>query len=84
MSRMPEFELGASILYRRRFGAEANSKAASGKVFEHVVEVCGQGRAHELLDYDQLRMASRAGEAFPGFVEGPISHGPTFKVAPTV
>ena len=53
-------------------------------MFEHVVEVCGQGRAHELLDYDQLRMASRAGEAFPGFVEGPISHGPTFKVAPSV
>lgn len=35
---------------------------------------------HELLEHDQLKAAMRSGEAFPGFMEGPISHGPTFKV----
>jgi len=63
-----------------KFGPDASSKAAASKVHDHVVEICSKGQYFDLMEFDQLKMAIKSGEAFPLFTEGPIFHEPTFKV----
>lgn len=62
------------------FGPAANAKTPPKEVFDRIQEMCAAGDTSEMLKCDQLRKSIADKRGFVGFLEGNITHLPTFKV----
>ena len=56
------------------------AKGSKTEQVQRVCDLCNAGRFDELLAADELGHARACGDAFVGFVEGPMTSWPTFKV----
>ena len=67
-------------------GACGERAAAAGRggraqeLFDKIDEMCKAGQIGELMKCDQLAKSREEGKGFVGFLEGAITHQPTFKV----
>lgn len=50
------------------------------ELFDKIDAMCSEGRIAELLKCDQLVKSRDNQKGFVGFLEGEITHAPTFKV----
>eukprot|EP00286_Rhodomonas_abbreviata_P019807 CAMPEP_0181308794 /NCGR_PEP_ID=MMETSP1101-20121128/11667_1 /TAXON_ID=46948 /ORGANISM="Rhodomonas abbreviata, Strain Caron Lab Isolate" /LENGTH=860 /DNA_ID=CAMNT_0023415229 /DNA_START=191 /DNA_END=2773 /DNA_ORIENTATION=+ len=59
---------------------EANKRTPGKPLYDKINALIANKQYSKLLEWDQLVMARKNGEAYIGFEEGTITHPPTFKV----